>query len=1288
MSAWEFSDLLDERAQLHPGAVAVRDGAHVVAFGELRAASCSCAAALSARGVARGHVVALVLPRSAASVAWLFAIWRVGAIYLPIEHGSPTARVDELVRHARAKLVVGLAAGAGAGDERMVAACLRVVCELASPSCEPRRANELPLGCCYVMYTSGSTGAPKGVLGTAAGLMLRCRWAWRARPFDGAQREVVAHKTSIGFVDHLAEVCGALLAGCQLTVLPDALLRDSSALLRALAAERVSRIVVVPTLLCALLRACERAASDGAQRAPCLPAMRLVACSGDSLPAALCARFVKLMPVGCALLNLYGCTEVSADVTVHDATVSPAPSTAIVPLGTPLEPCVLIALLAVPDGDEICVGGAYVALGYLDEPQLTSERFVTVRLAELERLRRLGRTQGGERVLHSAAAGGAVTLFRTGDLGRLDQAGLLHHMGRMDDQLKIGGVRLEPREVEAAILTDVRVQHAAALAWAPPAVGTDGSGGGDTMLVAFVVASMADVAGAEANGAPALVSTSASAAQAGDGFSRWAELRSDLRRRLERTLPAHAVPSHIFRVEHLPLTQSGKVDRRQLREQLTPRLTRSPGATATHAATHAASASSGGRGGREQAADAASGSNAGGEGGHCADALRALVRELVRALSPELAAQATVAGDETAVDRHASIDCTPLRAAGLTSLSSAQLVHALWRSGWLLPMETLLRDDCTVNLICEHARAAGDRASGSTAAAAAPAAAPRRADDGAMDEADWLERIPRAASATSSLAALAQWRFDAGTAAPSLPPVALASAEALAVALPYFALPSTEQLAGALQGGTRVRWWARANDGPDVARAGVWPVGAAPSLLGAWRWRSAKCVDASPLVVLHAGTHDPRVYIGSHSGEFACLEMASGAVRWVCTLPDRIESSAAVALGGALVLVGCYDGCVYALHTADGQVAWRHATGGEVKASPCVAIRAWAVAPSRAAAAAGEAEGLGGAHAVEVEGAETVWCGSFDQHLYALDARTGTCLLRLALGAAIFSSALVVAAPHPDRAQTGHATAHAATDARAEARGGALLVCCATLKGRVVAIDAVSHDPHWSAEVGHAVFAALRADASAGVLLVASVDGHLRALELASGAVRWACDTGGPIFATPCVHHSRDAQHLYFASSQAGHVVCADGLGRVRWRARCPGVGGHSAPSSSADLLVIGRADGHLCVLCVSSGAQLCALQLSGAVHSSPVLCAALSAVVVGCRDECVYCFKLAAPATPLGSCVRVDASDVLAAPPPPSGDGARVTESAAGGDDSTERARKARLLVLSRVLGNLGSSR
>jgi thioesterase domain-containing protein len=349
------------------------------------------------------------------------------------------------------------------------------------------------------MYTSGSTGWPKGVEGTHQGAVNRFAWMWDAYPF--APGEIACLKTSLSFVDSVWELFGPLLHGVPTVVVPDEVVTDPHRLVELLGERRVSRIVLVPSLLEALLNT----AHGLSER---LPALRLWVTSGEAVSVDLAQRFRAAMPRA-TLLNLYGSSEVSADVTSYEVM---GDEVSRIPIGRPIANTQIYVLdtarqpvpFDVPG--ELYVGGLGLARGYLDDPDLTAARFVP----------------------DSFSPGAGRLLFRTGDLGLLRPDGKLDLLGRLDEQVKIRGMRIELGEIEAILRQQADVTEALV------AVRTGGKG--DAHLAAYVVS----------NGQAPI----------------WNELRAALRLRL----PDYMIPSTFVHLPALPRTPNGKVDRLALPE--------------------------------------------------------------------------------------------------------------------------------------------------------------------------------------------------------------------------------------------------------------------------------------------------------------------------------------------------------------------------------------------------------------------------------------------------------------------------------------------------------------------------------------------------------------------------------------------------------------------------------------------------------------------------------------------------------------------------------------------------
>ncbi len=512
--AWPgVHELFAAQAARTPEAVALVWGGERVTYGELGRRSAELAGALGRRGVGPETRVGVCMARTPELVASLLGVLRAGGAYVPLDPGYPAERLRYMLADSGAALVLADAAAA----ERLGECGVEVVRVDGGEEDEARRTQQdassedaalshssSPESLAYVAYTSGSTGAPKGVLGTHGGIVNRFAWMWSEHPFK--PDEVCVQKTSLAFVDSVWEVFGPLLAGVPSVLVPDEEARDPEALLGHLARHGVTRIVLVPSLLRALLDA-------HPELGGVCPRLRLVVTSGEELPAELARRFAAALP-GAALLNLYGSSEVAADSTGHVLGAGGAGVGERVPIGRPIwNTRVYVAdaaLQPLPAGaeGELYVAGAGVARGYAGNPAATAERFVPDPFA--------------------LAPGGRM--YRTGDRARWTPEGELEYLGRGDRQAKVRGFRIEPGEVEAALLELPQVREAA--------VSVREDAAGEKRLVGYVVP--ADGAGA----APA-------------------EL-AELRARLAERLPEYMVPGAFVVLESVPLTASGKVDRRAL----------------------------------------------------------------------------------------------------------------------------------------------------------------------------------------------------------------------------------------------------------------------------------------------------------------------------------------------------------------------------------------------------------------------------------------------------------------------------------------------------------------------------------------------------------------------------------------------------------------------------------------------------------------------------------------------------------------------------------------------------
>ncbi|MER5638854.1 AMP-binding protein [Kitasatospora sp. NPDC002227] len=475
----------------HPGRAAVVAGGREHSFAELDRLSGEIAAGLAARGVRPGEVVGLLAPRGWWRCAALLGVWRAGAAVNSLDPSVPQARTAHLVKVSGTVLVLRDPGTAEAG----LGVAELPVDEL--PVCGAMLAESGPLA--YVIGTSGSTGAPKCV--AVPSVVLADIADWHRAGWVLPEVPRTCHAASVGFDVGYQELVAAWASGAALVVADDEQRRDPFLLGRLLAEQAVVRAFLPVTGLHALAIAC---GATGRQ----LPALREVVVAGERL---VVNREVRAFFAGldAELVNHYGPSETHV-VTEHRLSGDPADWPVLPALGGPAVSAELYRvaegrLRAFEEGEEaeLVVGGRCLAVGYLGDDRLTAEKFRELADADSQ-LRRV---------------------YFTGDVVRCED-GLLHFVGRADDQLKVRGYRVEPGEIEAVLSQLPGVRRAAV-------VGRTRAG--STTLHAYVVLDPAAEPTAEA-----------------------------LRAACAAELPDYMVPTRFLRVAELPLTTSGKVKRREL----------------------------------------------------------------------------------------------------------------------------------------------------------------------------------------------------------------------------------------------------------------------------------------------------------------------------------------------------------------------------------------------------------------------------------------------------------------------------------------------------------------------------------------------------------------------------------------------------------------------------------------------------------------------------------------------------------------------------------------------------
>ncbi|MEV0245277.1 amino acid adenylation domain-containing protein [Nocardia sp. NPDC050712] len=410
-----------------PDATALVYGPETLTYAELDARVDTLARWLIRRGVRPDTVVGVALPRSTDALVAVYAVLRAGGAFLPLDPGHPTERLERILRIARPLLVLTTR---GAGFECGTAPIVYLDDDRARfDSGTVDYAAPRPDHLAYLMFTSGSTGMPKGVAVSHAAVVNHLHWMSAHLELDDT--DTVLQKTPVTFDVSIWELLWPLHRGARLAIAPAAADHDPTEISRLLAAHAVTTVQFVPSTLASQLNV-----------SPELPgSVRRVLLIGETLAPALAHRFAAASPA--RLHNLYGPTEATGAVTGYP--VSTANSTAI-PIGAPawntgayvLDSC----LRPVPDDapGELYLSGVQLARGYFGDPARTADHFVASPFEP-----------GGR-------------LYRTGDIVRWNSGtGLLDYQGRADLQVKRHGVRIELGEIEAALAACAPVAQAAAI---------------------------------------------------------------------------------------------------------------------------------------------------------------------------------------------------------------------------------------------------------------------------------------------------------------------------------------------------------------------------------------------------------------------------------------------------------------------------------------------------------------------------------------------------------------------------------------------------------------------------------------------------------------------------------------------------------------------------------------------------------------------------------------------------------------------------------------------------------
>lgn len=486
-------ELFREQARQRPDAVAINDGERAFTYGEVLSRSNQLARHLLERGLAAEQVVGISLPRSAEMIVGLLAVLQAGAAFVPLDPQWPVSRRESVITDARVVLLLG---SGREGEPEAVAVDLSEWGFSSYPA-DPTDVTIHGAQLAYVMFTSGSTGRPKGAMIRHEAISERLLWQVHQILHFG-HSDASLFKAPLSFDISINEIFLPLVCGGRTVVVRSGGERDPHHLLHTIDRHRVTFVYLVSSMLDVLLNI----AGDGE-----LASLRHVWCGGEVLTSELYDRFRTKLDI--PMYHGYGPAEATIGVShviyrgeaerLSTSIGKANPNTDLYVLDDELRPC------PVGVGGELYIGGFLLGRGYVNAPGLTASRFVANPFA----------TDGSR-------------LYRTGDLARFAPDGSLDFLGRVDNQVKIRGMRLELEDVEVALAEHPGVRHTCVV------VRKNSAGG--NYLVGYVVPSDESLTP--------------------DAVKQWAT----------EHLVEYMVPAHVVVMSEFPLTPNGKLDRRALPE--------------------------------------------------------------------------------------------------------------------------------------------------------------------------------------------------------------------------------------------------------------------------------------------------------------------------------------------------------------------------------------------------------------------------------------------------------------------------------------------------------------------------------------------------------------------------------------------------------------------------------------------------------------------------------------------------------------------------------------------------
>lgn len=503
-----LQELIEAQVERHSGETAViceHDkvmGVPSLTFAQLNDKANQLAHRLRAEGVRPGQFVALMVERSFAMMIGIVAIIKAGGAYLPVSPDNPPDRIDYMLKDGAVKVLLVQNKTVSRVTFEGLIINLDERALFRGSTANPSHLNK-PQDLAYVIYTSGSTGRPKGVMIEHHSLVNRLDWMQQAYPIDA--NDVILQKTPYSFDVSVWELFWWALQGAKLCFLMPGAEGNPLAIVETIRKHRISVMHFVPSMLNVFLEYLDGKA-DGVSRG--LSSVRRVFVSGEALAPSHVRKFNNIWggKTGTRLVNLYGPTEATVDVSYFDCPVHNDFET--IPIGRPIHNTRFYIIrdgrqVAIGEAGELCIAGIGLARGYVNSAALTAEKFID------------NPVNPGERI------------YRTGDVARWLPDGNIEYRGREDHQVKIRGLRIELGEIENTIREYPGITDCVAVVrkYSENII----------LIIAYVVhKSDLEIQG--------------------------------LKHYLKKHLPDYMIPNRFEKIDEMPLTPSGKVDRKALPE--------------------------------------------------------------------------------------------------------------------------------------------------------------------------------------------------------------------------------------------------------------------------------------------------------------------------------------------------------------------------------------------------------------------------------------------------------------------------------------------------------------------------------------------------------------------------------------------------------------------------------------------------------------------------------------------------------------------------------------------------